>query len=195
MSQRINLAPRDDQPPRWALALFALVLMAGVAALFRWLERTDKEGQVAGVPAQLMRPPEEVAPPREVETPPREEELPLEVDLELILTTPDKERLVGRQVAMEDAPVQDVVGDYTFWVGPSEQKRVPVVLLGELMDRQPERRVEVREGQRVRVFGVVRRMRDVEWIEHDRLLSPQDREALRQSEIFISALRVETPKR
>ncbi|HSP78982.1 MAG TPA: hypothetical protein VLQ93_10660, partial [Myxococcaceae bacterium] len=180
----------------------------------------DTEGKVAGVPSEFMRPPREMEqppreverppreverppreverPPREVERPPREErpppeeELPLVVDLELLLTTPDKEKLVGRQVELEDAPVQSVVGDFTFWVGPDAERRVPVVLLGELMGRQPETRVEVRAQQRVRVFGVVRGLRDVESFDADRLLSPREREALQQSDIFISASRVVT---
>jgi hypothetical protein len=174
----ILLAPRTDQPPRWALVLFALVLFAGVAVLFRWLAQKDTEGKIVGKPAQFMRP--------------RKKELPLEVDLVQILTTPDKARLVGRQVALENAPVQSVVGDFTFWVGPDARRRVPVVLLGELMERQPETRVEVRQGQRVHVFGVVRRLRDVALLEEERFLSPQEREALRQSDIFISASRVVT---
>lgn len=207
MSRHIILAPRTDQPSRWALVLLALVIIAGVAVLFLWLEGHDSKGQVAGVPAELMRPEREVrtpareqAPAREEQAPAREErpapekELPQVLDLNLLLTAPDKSRLVGRQVVLEDAPVQSLVGNFTFWVGPDARNRVPVVLLGELMMRQPESRVQVEVGQRVRVFGVVRELRDVDALEEARFLSPQERESLRQAGIFISAQRVVTLK-
>jgi hypothetical protein len=112
-------------------------------------------------------------------------------ELKQLLEAPSEEALVGRQVVLEEVPVHEVVGDYTFWVGTDAQARVPVVLLGELTQRQPDPQVQVRQGQRLRIFGFVRRMRDAGALEDaDVWLSPRELEALRQERFFISALRV-----
>lgn len=187
MSRHITLAPREQQPPRWALVLLALALIAGVSVLFRWLEGQDTGNRVAGVPAKFDREPSGGR-ARQPETRQPETQRPV-ADLKLLLETPVEE-LVGRQVVLEDVPVHQVVGDTTFWIGPDARSRVPVVLLGELMQRQPELRVQVREGHRVRVFGVVRELRDVEVIDSPGFLSAQEREELRQAGLFISAQRV-----
>lgn len=182
------------------MVLLALILIAGVSVLLRWLETRDTGHQVAGVPTKFdMAPSREQA--RQPERPQPEQQPPEQrqpmpetqrpvADLKLLLETPDKKGLVGLQVVLEDAPVQAVVGNYTFWVGPDARSRVPVVLIGELMQRQPEARVRVREGERVRVFGVVRELRDVDVIEPTGFLSAKEREELERVGIFISAQRV-----
>jgi hypothetical protein len=95
-------------------------------------------------------------------------------------------------VALVDVPVQQVVGDYTFWIGPAPDRRVPVVLHGERMGRQPERRVEIRDGQRVDVFGMIRLVRDVANMDEAWALQPAEREELREALIYISADRART---
>ncbi len=192
MSQHLALMPRAQHPPRWALTLFALILMVGAVVLLHWLNVRDAGDRVAGTPAQFSKPPEQeaAAPPQ-----PRQEPIvmvapTLVTELHLILEAPEQARLVGSEVVLESVPVQEVVGDYTFWIGQDADARVPVVLFGELTGRQPEQQVQVRQGERVRLFGVVRKLRDVDAIERAGFLSPGEREALRRSEIFISAWRV-----
>lgn len=201
MSRHITLVPREQHPPRWVLVLIALAFIAAVAGLFRWLESKDTQQRVAGVPAKFDKGPQQQAQRPEGQQPetqqpetqppegqPPETQRPV-AELKLLLETPVEE-LVGRQVVLEDVPVQQVVGDFTFWVGLDAQSRVPVVLRGELMQRQPESRVQVREGGRVRVFGVVRELRDVEAIDSPGYLSAREREDLRRAGLFISAQRV-----
>ncbi len=94
------------------------------------------------------------------------------------------------QVALRNAPVLSVVGDYTFWIGTSADRRVPAVLKGELTGRQPERRVQVRAGQVVPIFGIVRLLGGAGEIDESWAIDAGERRALEASPIFFSADRV-----
>jgi hypothetical protein len=102
------------------------------------------------------------------------------------------------QVALRNARVLSVVGDYTFWIGDSAEHRVPAVLKGELTGRQQERQVQVRTGQIVRIFGIVRLLGGAQEIDESWATDARERRALDASPIYISADRVvivsEAPK-
>lgn len=80
-------------------------------------------------------------------------------DVLVIVAAPDRPSLVGRRVRFTDVKVQDVVGDTTFYVGPSATQRILVDL-----DEQPapnsdvEGGVDVNPGQTISFTGVVTAM-------------------------------------
>jgi hypothetical protein len=170
MSYPAPLAKYEDAP-RWALLLTVLALIAAVVGGFRWLNARTGLDHVVGQPATLG------------------EQGPL-ASIDPILDERTPANLIGRSVALEGAALQEVAGDYTFWVGPSAQRRVPVLLWGELTARQPEKEARLRPGRRVRVFGIVRDMREFTAFGTDPLLSAEQLSEIEQHAVFISARRV-----
>lgn len=90
--------------------------------------------------------------------------------------------LAGRRVELTDVQVESVTGDVTLWIG-SEGERAFVVLDEE---RQPERAVTVRPGQRLVIRGTALRAppEDVE-------LSTADRNAVEDVSLYVLAEHVE----
>lgn len=163
---------RAQDAPRWLLLLLVLLLVAPVAGLFAWLQATGRVESVIGQAATLGHE-------------------PVVTQLSQVLDEHFSRALHGRVVALEVEAVQQVVGDYTFWIGPNEDRRVPVVLLGEAKQRQPERVTSVDAGDRVRVYGMIRTIDELSAFDEDHLLQSPHRTALQQHEMFISALRVD----
>lgn len=98
--------------------------------------------------------------------------------------------LTGRQVTIRGAGVQSVVGNYTFWIGPDEVSRIPVVLVGEMTDRQPEVATIVRNGDSVTVFGVIRNTGPGHLFERDPLVDGEERSELSATDTYIAATQV-----
>lgn len=104
-------------------------------------------------------------------------------DLAAIRAGSDRQALDGKCLDVDGARVESVTGDVTFWIGQSEAERVFVVFNEAT---QGERRVEVREGQRVRIAGTLQRT-PVSGVE----LTSADRAALADEDVYIFAERVE----
>ncbi|HXG85051.1 MAG TPA: hypothetical protein VNI84_13605 [Pyrinomonadaceae bacterium] len=84
-------------------------------------------------------------------------------DYLIIVTTPDRSSLVGRRVRLTDVKVQSVVGDRTFYVGPSESQRVLVVLDEVKTPNSPtEGRYDINAGQTISFTGVIEKVPSVE---------------------------------
>ena len=82
---------------------------------------------------------------------------PVITNLTTIFNEPDKASLVGRQVRVMGVLVRSVPGDVAFWVGPSDDERVLMVLGNEARTPGPtEGKVNVNPGQMVIVTGTVR---------------------------------------
>lgn len=122
-------------------------------------------------------------------------------DLTTIFEEQDKATLAGRQVDLQGqtaAQVQSVVGDTTFWVGPSSDQQVFVVL-SEEQDAAGaagvEGRVDVNEGQTVRLTGQVQQLPSIEEARQQWGLSEANAAQLENQEIYISAEQVEIVER
>jgi hypothetical protein len=68
----------------------------------------------------------------------------------------DGNEFLGKRIELKDAQVQSVIGDVVFWVGPSKDKRV-LVVMDQFLDN-PELKTVVVQGQTVSVTGVVEAM-------------------------------------
>ncbi|HEY0970302.1 MAG TPA: hypothetical protein VGE02_04925 [Gemmatimonadales bacterium] len=77
------------------------------------------------------------------------------VDELVIVDAPDPAALAGRSTALIGVTVQTVVGDGTFWVGPSPDRQLFVVL-----DAAAASAVDIEPGQRIAVAGVLTAMPD-----------------------------------
>ena len=102
---------------------------------------------------------------------------------------PDKlVALVGKPVQLTNVRVQDVVGDQTFWVGPSETQHLFVVLEEDRTRAQKvEGQVDVNEGQRVTIRGEIRKLPSAEEARREWGISPQTFEALQKEPVYLHA--------
>lgn len=144
---------RKSRVPWW-LWLIALLLLG---LLLWWL--FDKPG-----PRYVTGEPESVD---AAATAPSESAAPVETaavtgppitDVLLIVDAPDRPVLAGREVRLTNAPVLDVVGDRTFFVGPDANRRLFVVL-----NETPvpgDSAIDINAGQTVNLQGVLRRPGD-----------------------------------
>ena len=64
--------------------------------------------------------------------------------------------LLGKRVEFKQVKVESVIGDVVFWVGPSKEQRV-LVVMDQFLDN-PESKTVVRQGDTVTVMGVVEAM-------------------------------------
>jgi len=83
-------------------------------------------------------------------------------DLAMITGASGLTAMVGRQVQLVNVQVREVVGDRTFWVGPSADQRAFVVLNEVPTPSQPgvEGRYDVTTGQVINVNGTIRNIND-----------------------------------
>ena len=166
--QEEQLRERDLHPA--VLVLVALALMGSVALMYFGLTRLDADGRIAGQRATLGHPG------------------PIE-DVAEIVDEPVRSKLDGRVVALEPTPVESVVADAVFWVG-EPGRRVPVLVVGERMARQPETRVEVNDDDEVVVYGVLQSTRESAVLHDAELLTAGERAELLRSDHYIAARRV-----
>jgi hypothetical protein len=178
-----------DPHPAW-LIFTAILLIAAAASLLLFAQHLDRSNEIIGSPASFSTPEQR---PASGQPQSRAGSIPtLITSLDVFWSTPDQLSLRGVQVALRNARVISVVGDYTFWIGNSADHRVPVVLKGELTGRQSEKQVQVRAGQVIRVFGIVRLLGGAQEIDESWAIDARDRRALDASPVFISADRVTT---
>ncbi len=96
--------------------------------------------------------------------------------------------LAGRPVQLGGVKVQSVVGDKTFWVGPSETQRLFVFLEEDKTAGQKvEGKVDVNAGQTVSITGELRKLPGAEEAQKQLGLSPQAYEALKQGQVYLYA--------
>lgn len=119
-------------------------------------------------------------------------------DLTTILEEQDKASLAGRRVDLRGetaAQVRSVVGDATFWVGPSADQQVFVVLEEEQDAAGAEGRVDVNEGQTLRITGEVSNLPHIDEARQQWGLSEANAAELENQPIYISAEQVEIIER
>lgn len=106
-----------------------------------------------------------------------------------LVESADPKALQAREVVLDKVEVLELLGDYSFLVG-DEDAKVPVALFGEITRRQAEDVTEIRVGQLVRIYGVIRLLRSQQEIEDMLMVSPEVAARLRGNAAYVSALRV-----
>ncbi len=102
----------------------------------------------------------------------------------------DSPQIDGSTVLLNPVRVDSLVGDYMFMIDLGQNKKLPVVLLGEITDRQPENKVEVKAGGMVRIFGFILPLDDIRLLTRPGFFSEADQRMLRTQSHYISAVRV-----
>ncbi|MDP9382266.1 MAG: hypothetical protein M3Q29_19425 [Chloroflexota bacterium] len=87
------------------------------------------------------------------------------------------------------------MGDKTFWVGPSENQQVFVALSEEQDAAGAEGKVDVNEGQTVRITGEIMELPSIERIRKEWGRSEVLATKLVNQQIYISAEQVEVIER
>lgn len=164
--------PREQDAPRLLIVVMILAMLGSVAGVLYWVQGTDVAEGVIGRPAPLAG------------TGPV-------LSVDVILDEAAAGNVLGRDVAIWGVPVQAVNGDWLFWVGPERDRVIPVVLLGEQAARQSERQTEVRAGDTVAVYGIVRAVRNAYYLDEPWAMTRDEWRRLAQARVYISALHVE----
>ena len=79
-------------------------------------------------------------------------------DMLVVVNEPNKAAFVGRPAQFTNVTVQRVTGDRTFWIGPSEDRQLFVVIDEEEGGGQAEGQVTVRASQIVTLSGVIQQL-------------------------------------
>lgn len=169
---RILTIPRDHDAPLPLILLMIGSMLLLVAAGFYWAERSRIAEHVLGAPARASGGGSII-------------------ELDEITDERVPQNLVGRDVALWNVSVTHVPGDFVFWIADDDGRGVPVVLMGEQTNRQVEMQVSVRPGDRLAIFGTMRSIREVRFLDDRRVLRRPDWDRLAREQTYISALRVE----
>lgn len=116
-------------------------------------------------------------------------------DVLIIVEEPDRQSLVSRQVRLTGVEVQSVVGDQTFWVGPSNDQQLFVVLEEEQAPAGAEGKVDINAGQTLRITGVIKQLPSMERARDLWDLSAANSAQLENQEIYLLAERVQVTER
>jgi len=103
---------------------------------------------------------------------------------------------VGNRVQLTDLKVHSVVGDRTFWIGPSDKQRLFVVL-DKSLDQpvQQEWRLDINEGQTVAISGEVRKVPSADEIQSRWTgLNASERTPLENQQVYLHAEQVDIAK-
>ncbi len=115
----------------------------------------------------------------------------LVTDMLIIVDAPDRASLVGRRVQFTNVTVQSVVGDKTFWIGPSKDKQLFVVLEEDQSAGSTEGQVDVNAGQTVTIIGEIRKLPSMEEARTQWGLSETNSAELEQQQIYLHAQQVQ----
>lgn len=159
-----------SQLPRSVLFFLGLALVFLGGGLFYWVNENSSLERVSGRMASFSRP-------------------GVITSLDQISLETVSGNLVGTSVLMREANVTEVYGDYVFIVS-NGSTRVPVVLLGELTNRQNESQVIVREDQSVRITGTLYHLKDVSAVINEDYIDQGEFEELSKFQVFILAQRI-----
>ena len=103
-------------------------------------------------------------------------------------TAPDATAFIGRKAKLTNVPVQKVITDRAFFVGPSAQQQM-LVLLDKGMDAGANggKKVTVATGRPVSLIGVVEAMPTQEAITQTYGVSGADYAALQSQKAYLHA--------
>ena len=169
------------------LALLGFLLWSVVQGQDRETARPATTGAGAATGSQATG--SQAAPPQAA-TPPANPAAPAGVPLtDLPIGQPDQlVALVGQPVHLSGLKVQEVVGDKTFWVGPSTAQRLFVFLEEDpTAGQQVEGKVDVNPGQTLTIQGELRKLPSAEEAQRLWDITPQSFEALKQEQVYLFA--------
>lgn len=133
----------------WLWVLLALIL---AALLLWWLLDDDDEGRLADPAAIETVDAERVIVPGDATT----QAGGAVTDMAMLIPAIAPE-MVGREVQLTNVPVQEVVSDIGFWIGPSNDQRVFAVLSQEPTPGTPmEGEADVNAGAMADITGTIR---------------------------------------
>ncbi len=112
-------------------------------------------------------------------------------DLATVVTTPNQQSLVNKQVQLTNAPVQSVVGDRTFWVGPSNTQQLLVVLDEALDSSRIDKKLDINTGQTLTIDGLIRPLPSIQEAQKQWGLSATEAQALKNQKVYLQAQEVE----
>ena len=100
---------------------------------------------------------------------------------------PDKlNALVDKHAQLTNVRVQEVVGDKTFWVGPSPTQRILVYLEEDKSWWQPvEGGIAIKAGQTVTLTAAITKLPSREQIQNAWDLTPEAFEALKREQVYL----------
>lgn len=102
----------------------------------------------------------------------------------LMMTLEEREQHAGERISLNRVRVQQVLSDYTFWVGGSVQRSIPVVLTGEWIQKRPEHKVDIRAGDVLNIKGTLAKTAGAEAALK---LSPQERARFDSFRLYVLA--------
>jgi hypothetical protein len=112
-------------------------------------------------------------------------------DFSALLNPSDPSSLAGNRVTLTNVTVQKVVGDTTFWAGPSADQQVLVAIEEDPTSGPVEGGIKVVQGQTISLDGVVRQMPSTSEAKSRWNLSDADASALDGQKVFIRAQHVQ----
>ena len=113
-------------------------------------------------------------------------------DMAAIIDAPDQPALAGHQAQLEDVTVLSVTGDQAFWVGPSEDRRLLVILdEASTSGGATEGRYDVNPGQTLTISGEIRQMPPMEEARQQWNLSDAASAELGTQQIYLHANQLE----
>lgn len=113
-------------------------------------------------------------------------------DLQQIINATDKPALVGKQIQLNQVQVQSVVGDQSFWIGPSPSQQIFVTFAEMPTPGTPkEGQVAIKMGQKVSLSGTIRSMPALsdDWMKQNKI-DDASAATLKQQPIYIQATEV-----
>ena len=109
-------------------------------------------------------------------------------NVETFASTPDPTTLIGERAKLINVPVQQVLSDRAFFVGPSAQQRM-LVLLDKGMDAGAAagNKVTIAAGQSVSLTGIVAKMPTQEAIGQEYKISGANYTAIQDQKAYLHA--------
>ena len=170
----IPVQRKQQGVPWWAWVLLALGLFV-ILALVLWNVFQDRQAAAPPTTGAAAPSVNQAAPAGPIT------DLPIGQPDQLLA-------LVGRPVQLSGVRVQDVVGDKTFWIGPSDTQRLFVFLEeNQTPGQKVEGSVDVNQGQTVAIDGELRKLPSAEEAQQQWDISPQTFEALKKDQVYLYA--------
>lgn len=112
-------------------------------------------------------------------------------DAVIFFSTADKQSLVNRRVQFTDVKVHSVVGDRSFWVGPSNIQKLFVVLDEALDSGRAEKNINIKMGQTLMLNGLIRTLPSMDEVQKQWSLSATEISALQNQKVYLQAEKVQ----
>jgi len=111
-------------------------------------------------------------------------------DVIIIVTAQDRTSLFQRPVDVVGAEVQKVSNERVFWIGPSAEQSVPVVLSDDARSSLEQRKQKIQKGDRVAIAGEIHKTPSMQDMEQQWSLSSTDAEQLGKGILYLQARRI-----